>query len=118
ADDTRIWAKPARAAQQLAVPVELVPVLDERRPEDVPRRGAGRHVHRAPVPGIAGVTGMSVRHPPADVVGETDVAVVAARRGGQIDGSPIAIVRTGVGPARVIAGVELPLAVEQNGRGA
>ena len=89
ADDTRMRAELARSAQQLAVPIEFVSVLDERRPEDVPRCAPGRHGHRAPVPGVAGVAGMSVRHPPADVVGQTDIAVVAAGRGGQIDGLPI-----------------------------
>jgi hypothetical protein len=38
ADDTRTRPEPARPAQQLSVPIELVAVLHERRPEDVPRR--------------------------------------------------------------------------------
>jgi hypothetical protein len=104
AHDTRMRAELARAAQQLAVPIEFVSVLDERRSEHVPRCAPGGHDHNAPVPCVAGVAGMSVRHPPADVVRQTDVAVVAAgarRSGRRSPYSPI--VRTCVGPARVIA---------------
>ena len=118
ADDARGRAEPARAAQPLAIPIELVAVLDEGRPEDVPRRGPGRHRHRAPVPGVAVIAGMSVRHPPADVIRQSDVAVVAARRGGQVDGFPTAIVCGGVRPARVVADMESPGAIEQGRRGA
>jgi hypothetical protein len=59
-----------------------------------------------------------VRHPPADVIGQTHVGVVAARRGGQIDRLPAAIVCVGVRPVRVIAGAESPGAIEQRRRGA
>ena len=59
-----------------------------------------------------------MRHPPPDVVRQADVAVMAARLGGQIDGVPIAIVSAGVGPVRVVAGMKSPAAVEQNRRGA
>ena len=107
-------AEPARPAQQLAVPIEFVAVLDEGRPEDVPRRASGRYGHRAPVPGVAVITGMTVRHPTADVIGQTHVAVVAARQGGQIDRLPVAIVCIGGRPARIIAGMESPGAIEQS----
>jgi hypothetical protein len=59
-----------------------------------------------------------MRHPPADIVGQADVAVMAARTGGQVDGLPIAVVRADVGPVRVIADMESPAAVEQGRRGA
>ena len=36
ADDTRVWAEPARPAEPLAVPIEFVAVLDKRRSEDLP----------------------------------------------------------------------------------
>src|SRR5262245_66234352 len=45
ANDARGWAEPARPAQQLAVPIEFVAVLDEGRPKAVPRRASGRHRH-------------------------------------------------------------------------
>ena len=111
-------AEPARPAQQLAVPIEFVAVLDEGRPEDVPRRASGRHRHRAPVPGVAVIAGMTVRHPPAYVIGQTHVAVVAARQGGHIDRLPTAIVCIGVRPVWVIAGMESPGAIEQSSCGA
>ena len=59
-----------------------------------------------------------MRHPPADVIGQTHVAVVAARRGGHIDRLPIAIVCIGVRPVWVIAGMESPGAIEQRRCGA
>ncbi len=99
ADDTRMWPEPARSTQQMPVPIEFVSVLHLRRSEDVPRRLPGRHVDHAPVPGIAGVAGMSMRHPPADVVRQADVAVMAARLGGEGYGFPGAVVRADVGPA-------------------
>jgi hypothetical protein len=113
ADDTRGWTEPARPAEPLAVPIELVAILDEGRPEDVPRRGSGRHRHRAPVPGVAGIAGMTVRHPPAHVIGQTHVAVVAARQGGQIDRLPTAVVGIRARPLSVIAGMKSPGAIEQ-----
>ena len=58
-------------------------------------------------------TGMTVRHPPADVVGQTDIAIVATRRGGQIDRLPTVIVGAGVRPMRVVANVESPGAIQQ-----
>jgi hypothetical protein len=79
ADDARGWTEPARPAQQLAVPIEFVAVLDQGRPEDVPRRSPGWYRHRAPVPGVAVIAGMTMRHPPAYVIGQTHVAVMAAR---------------------------------------
>src|SRR6185436_3704245 len=101
ADDARGWTEPARPAQALAVPIEFVAVLDQRRPEDVPRRPPGWHSDRAPVPGVAVIAGMTVRHPPADVIGQTHVAVVAARRGSHIQRLPPVVVCNGVRPAWV-----------------
>src|SRR6185436_13607272 len=51
---------------------------------------------------------MTVRHPPADVIGQTHVAVVASRQGGQIERLPTAIVCESVRPAWVIADMESP----------
>ena len=92
ADDTRVCAEPARPAEPLAVPIELVAVLDECRPEDVPRGASGRHRYRAPVPGVTVIIGVTVRHPPADVIGQTHVAVVAARQGGHVDRLPSLVI--------------------------
>jgi len=118
ADDTRGSTEPARPAEPLAVPVEFVAVLDEGRPEDVPRRASGRHRHRAPVPSVAGIAGMTVRHPPAHVIGQTHVAVVAARQGSQIDRLRTAVVGIRVRPVWVIAGMKSPGAIEQRRCGA
>src|SRR6185369_897699 len=74
--------------------------------------------HRAPVPGVALIGGMTVRHPSAYVIGQTDVAVVAARHGGQVDGLPTVIVGIRVRPAWVIAGMESPGTIEQGRCGA
>ena len=117
-DDTRMRTQPARPAQQLPVPIQFVAILHLRRPQDAPRRRVGRHIHHAPVPGSAGVTAMSVRRPAADIVGQANVAIMAARLGGQVDGAPIAIDRARLGPAWIIAGVESPVAIEQCRRGA
>src|SRR5260370_34899134 len=57
---------------------------------------------------------MTVRHPPAYVVGQTYVAVVAARQGGHIDRLPTVIVCIGVCPVWIIAGMESPGAIEQS----
>src|SRR6476660_8187850 len=61
---------------------------------------------------------MTVRHPPAYVIGQTDVAIVAARHGGQVDGLPTVIVGIRVRPAWVIAGMESPSTIEQGRCGA
>jgi hypothetical protein len=61
---------------------------------------------------------MTAHHPPADVIGQAHVAVVAARQGGQIDRLPTAIVCSGIRPEWVIAGMKPPRAIEQNGGGA
>jgi hypothetical protein len=92
-------------------------VVDERRPENVPRRAPGRHRHRASVPSVAVIAGMTMRHPPADVIGQAHVAVVAARQGGHIQRLPPVVVCTGVRPAWVIADMESPRAIEQSRRG-
>src|SRR4029079_4959570 len=105
------WAKPARPAQPLAVPIEFVAVLDEGRPEDLPRRASSRHRHRAPVPGVAVIARMTVRHPPAYVIGQTHVTVVAARRGGHVDRLPTAVVCIDGRPLWVIADLESPGAI-------
>jgi hypothetical protein len=118
ADDARFWAEPARPAQPLPISIEFIAVLDQGRAEDVPRSGSGRHRYRAPVPGIAVIAGMTVRHPPAYVIGQTDVAVVAARWGGQIDRLPTVVVCSGVRPVSVIADMESPGAIEQSSCGA
>ena len=80
--------------------------------------GPARHRHRAPVPGVTVIAGMTVRHPPAYVVGQTHVAVVAARHGSHIDRLPTVIVCIGVRPVWVIAGMESPGAIEQSSCGA
>ena len=118
ANDTKVRAEPARPTEELAVPIDFVPVLDKGRAEEVPRRGPGRHRHRAPVPRVAVIARMAVRHPPGDVVGQPHVAVMAARRGGHIDRLPSAVVCIGVCPIRVIAGTESPGPVEQRRCGA
>src|SRR5499427_8024320 len=61
---------------------------------------------------------MTVRHPPAYVIGQTYVAVVATRQGGHIYRLPSAIVYIGVRPVWVIAGMESPGAIEQSSCGA
>ena len=118
ADDVRMRAEAARAAEQLAIPIEFVAILDLRRPEDVPRGRRGGHVHHASIPRVTGVAGMSMRHPPVDMVGQTDVVVVTAWLGGQVDRLPRVVVIEWIRPARVIAGMESPTAVEQRRRGA
>src|SRR5262252_5022919 len=61
---------------------------------------------------------MTVRHPPAYVIGQTYVAVVATRQGGHIYRLPSAIVYIGVRPVWVIAGMESPGGIEQSSCGA
>jgi len=61
---------------------------------------------------------MTVRHPPAYVIGQTHVAVVAARQGRHIDCLPTVIVCIGVCPVWIIAGMESPGAIEQSSCGA
>jgi hypothetical protein len=57
-----------------------------------------------------------MRHPPADVIGQTHVVVVAARDGAHIQRLPLAVVCTGVRPAWLIAFMESPRAIEQSRR--
>ncbi len=56
---------------------------------------------------------MTVRHPTTDVIWQTDIAVVATRRGGQIDQLPIAVVGVGIRPTRVVPRMESPRTVQQ-----
>jgi hypothetical protein len=60
---------------------------------------------------------MTLRHPPADVIWQTDITIVAARQGGQIDRLPTAIVGINVRPVWVVAGMKSPGSIEQGGGG-
>ena len=70
------------------------------------RRDPGRHATTRLYPGVAVITGMTVSYPPAYVIGQTHVAVVAARRSRPADLLPTVIVCIGVRPVWVIADME------------
>ncbi len=103
------------AAQQSSIGKDLIGVVhvcwaSQRQLLSRPRRGADPDAIPRPTP----VAGMALRRPARHVAGESDGRIEAARPGRQIHRLPLRVVEAGIGPRRVIAGVELPRAGERD----
>ncbi|HET9087700.1 MAG TPA: hypothetical protein VFN53_09260 [Acidobacteriaceae bacterium] len=103
------------AAHQPAMGKDLVGVVhvpraSQRQLFSWPRS----HLHPNTIPGPAPVVGMALGRPARHVAGKSGDGIEAARLRRQVHRLPLRVVEVGIGPARIVAGVELPRPSERH----